>query len=316
MKAGINVSMICLLFLLVFAVGAFADGNETNDNLTANITNADDGNSVVNGSIISNSVHSLSIERLIPDSFRPGEIQFNIQVLNNGTEEEKNIYPLITGKGFSVSNMVPIDRLGPEEKSYIIIMGRAEESGFINLSITLSGQLFYRSITVINPNSTRINNSDEIKDLEAEKKKNVVELSKLSGQLASLDGQYKQLENDILIKKNSDYDVSGISTDDLKKFLRNARSSILQEDSVQAKIDIALASNEYFDLKDRLDSAVLIKKPLSSLLKDNAVLISTIIGALLASFSLFEILKKKKESFSLKIKEIKESKKEGEQKNL
>jgi hypothetical protein len=239
----------------------------------------------------------------VPNQFKVGDAQFNIQVQNTGNVELKNLIAVVSGKGFSTYDVIPIDRLKAEEKSYIIVMGNFKDAGEISLSIRINDKVFSKKVSVSDPNAAAIQeNITQTKEKEEADKK---ELEVLANQLNELVSKYKILEKELENKTENKYDVTNIKLDDLKEFLRNAQSSIIQKDIDQSKVGIALAQSEYEDLNGKLSDADIIKTSISSLLKDNAVLISTIAGSIIASFSLFELLKKKKDHLYETIKEIK-----------
>jgi len=91
----------------------------------------------------------------------------------------------------------------------------------------------------------------------------------------------------------------------LKTFLRNTQSSLVIGDADQAKASYTLAISEYNDQKARLDAAQPIKRSIMNVLQDNALVISTIAGAIIAIFTLFEVVKSKKDALYKKIKEVK-----------
>ena len=51
------------------------------------------------------------LTNFIPKEFKLGESQLNIQLQNTGTTELKNLLAFVSGKGFSTSDITPIDIL-------------------------------------------------------------------------------------------------------------------------------------------------------------------------------------------------------------
>jgi hypothetical protein len=291
--------LFIVLFLVIFSASGLAEEINSSANLSDTIINETD---IINTTEEEPSI-DYSVISIVPNEFKLGDIQFNIQVENKGNVDLKNLIALVSGKGFSTYDIIPIDSLKQGEKSYIIVSGNVRESGNITLTIKINDKTFNRIIKVTDPDSaTVVQNAEELKKAQEEAKK---ELETISTQFNDLANRYKILESDLDNKTDNNYDVSDIKLDDLKEFLRDTQASIIQKDVQKAKVNVVLAQNEYNDLRDKVDHAQIVKKSISSVLKENAVLISTIAGSIVAMFTLFELLKKKKESLYEKIKEVK-----------
>lgn len=281
--------------------------NNSNTNISATVNNT---NTTTNTTTPSAS-EPLTIVSIVPAQFKLGDAQLNILVQNNGQSELDDIDALVTGKGFATYDVVPIDSLKPGEKSYILIMCSFSIPGEIQLSIKIDGKTFYRNVTVISnkenneSSNSSPNSAPTILTADEYEESLMNQLILLKESLNTLKQNYDHLQREYDEKKSDNYDVSQVSFTDLKKFLRDAESSIIHKDAEQANVSITLASNEYEDQKDELLSAKKIKISFKNLLKDNAVLISTIAGAVIAFFSLIELLKKKKDSIYQTIAEMK-----------
>jgi len=136
---------------------------------------------------------------------------------------------------------------------------------------------------------------------EVEKKALV---SGLLVQLNDLKANFTMLEKELETKKDENYDVSSVNLDDLKKLVRDAEAALIKGDSEQGEVSFTLALDEYKNQKIKIEEAKKIKKSFTQILRENALLISTFAGSLIALFTLIEILKKKKESLYQKIKEV------------
>jgi len=223
----------------------------------------------------------ISLLNFFPIETNVGDVQFNIQVRNDGNETINNIIAFISGKGYSSNNIVAIDTLSPNEKSYIIVYGNLKEGGNITLTLRIDREIFYKNITVENPNEGAASNAEKEQE----------ELGNISQQIEELKGKYASLELELSDKEDNNYVVSDISLDDLKKFLRNAEASILEEDLKNAKSNLKLAIEEYEYQKNKVDSV----KPIPTInkVKDYALIFSAIAGSILAFFAIYELLIKK-----------------------
>lgn len=317
--------VILALIAVLSAASAFAEGNLTNStvllNQTApyvNVTNTTVPISIATNisnktGILVNAVNqtvqqmqpvvNFTVSSFVPKEFKTGDIQFNVQVQNTGTVELKNVMAIITGRGFYMSDAVPIDLLKPGEKSYIIVMGSIQEEGNKRLTIRIFDKVFYQNVTIIDPNSQA--NKQKLDEMQKREEESEAQLAKLSGPLNELKNSYSQIEGELADKKAKNYDVSAVTLDDLKTFIRNAESSIIVGDAKQANASITLAYGEYAAQKRHLDSSQKIKKPFGEVIRDNIVLLSSMAGALITVFTLYEILKKKKDALYQRIKEVK-----------
>ncbi|MEK6872429.1 MAG: hypothetical protein AABW90_00270 [Nanoarchaeota archaeon] len=234
---------------------------------------------------ISTTTTAVSITKFFPKEVKVGDVQFNMQIQNNLNENLKNIAVFISGKGFSTYEIIPIEELTPLERDYVFINGNFKVSGNITLTIRINSEIFYENVSVID---TGIKIEDDKEFLKKETLRN------LSIELENLKKSYVALELELSGKKEKGYAISNINLEDLKKYMRDAESGIIIEDINFAKANLKLAQDEYDYQKEKLDNAKIV--PIITRIKENAILISTIIGAVLAFFALSEILNRQTKS--------------------
>ncbi|MBN1156967.1 hypothetical protein JXA85_05090 [Candidatus Woesearchaeota archaeon] len=297
--------LLILLSAILVSCAVFAEESNESFDETVNLTNITtesllgqfEENVTVDQTIAGNETHTLTnvpvtdfiLTSFVPNEFKTGDVQFNIQVQNTGTVELADLGAFVTGKGFLTYEVVPIDVLKPGEKSYILVMGNIVEGGTggtIKLTIKINSKVFYQNITVIG-----LSSGNNLQELDEAEQKKAAALSILKLQLDDIKKKYDAFENELEEKTENNYDVSGIDAEDFKNYVKDAQSSFLHNDVEQTNVSINLANSEYADLKKRLDEAEVIKRSILNILKDNAVLISTLAGAVIALFSLFEVLK-------------------------
>lgn len=316
MKNLYSVCVFVMIIILSFTTIAQENIQENISNTTNNTTNTSLINDVnitqneENDTNISNDnmsnetpqiIKDLTLVSFIPSEFKLGDVQLNILVKNTGNVEIEDIDAVVSGKGFASYDIIPIDLLKPGEKSYIIVSGNFKEIGNITLKIKIEEKVFYHNVTVLDPNAEKdIERLKEIEEVEAKKNN---ELVNISAKLEELQQKYIELEN-VLEQKRKDYELSDVYLTELKKYIRDGQSSVIVKDLERAKADLKLALDEYKLQKERIENAKLVKRNIFLVLKDNALIISSIAGALIALFTLFEILKKKKEQLYQKIKEV------------
>ena len=233
-------------------------------------------------------VEEIIFKNFIPREFKLGDAQFSIQVQNNKNESITNLAAFVSGKGFSTYEVTPIESLQPEEKGYILIGGNFRESGLINLTVKIGQKTFYQDVNVLGESKDDLEKAEALLKQQEEKKK---ELVVISSKLEILKQNYSDLENKLAEKEKEGYEVKDASLEDLKKYLRETQASILGEHLEQARVNLGLATEEFNSAEKKIEG--LKKTPRAKRFKDNAIIFSSIAGAILTFFALYELLKKK-----------------------
>jgi hypothetical protein len=276
---------------------ALAENETLNDSVIMNETNVSISlNETINVTNVSTA--SIAIKNFLPMETKKGDVQLSINVQNLKSETINEVYAYVSGDGFSSYSVVPIDSLKPDEKSYILVSGNFKKAGSINLTIKVNQETFYQVVNVLDDSA-----SSSVYNAEL--------ASNLSKELSALKNDYAELESDVQTKKSEGYDVSGVVLSDLKVMLRDAQANLLSENLIQTKVKIDLAREEYLSQSVKMNN--LSKISLAAKLKDNAVLFSTLAGAIITFFTLYELLKRKKEHLHEKIKSINIKDKAGNQ---
>ena len=271
--------LVCILFICLSIANVISQASDSSINDSTNISIPTET--------------EITIISIVPDTFKIGDVQLNIRIQNNDNTTKTNLIALVSGRGYSTYDIIGIDSLAPNAKDYIIVSGNFKENGNITLVIKIDNNLFYKTVIVLSQSQADI---EEQARLEQEKKDI---LANLSSQLSELKKKYSILETDYYAKQADNYDLSKVSLDQLKSYIRAIDSSILNEDIQNSRINLNLAYQEYEDQRTKLDSAT--SKSLVTRLKDNAVIFSAIAGALLAFFALSEIIKRNGEHIARKI---------------
>jgi len=303
---------ITFIILLMLA-GLFAVADDINDSINQSIdqsvnqTELTDNQTVLidNSTIIDQNIPipepvlttDFDLVNLSPHEIIVGDIIFNIELKNTGTTVLKNLIPVVVGKGFSMYDVVPIQTLNPGQSAFMYVSGHLSDAGSMFLTVKVNDKIFYQRITVQNP-SIQI----DAAALEQAQEAKTQAYQALSLQLGELESDYRVLEQEFAKKKNK-YDLSDVKLEDVKEYLRAAQSNLASGDLQKANVSLILSLSEYKDQLNHMNNAS--KKPLINKIKDNIVIISTIAGALLTLFALYEILKKKKESIAQKVSNIK-----------
>ncbi|PIN70137.1 hypothetical protein COV93_02675 [Candidatus Woesearchaeota archaeon CG11_big_fil_rev_8_21_14_0_20_43_8] len=252
-------------------------------------------------------VESFEVVSITPKAAEKGDVLVTISVKNTGNVELKNLIPIVIGRGFATYNAVPLKSLAVNATGKLIVNGRFADTGTILLTMRIGDELFYDSINITVPQAEidleKQKDDAEKKRLADEKAKQDL-LDSYDKQLANLTEEYNALDERYISIKE-DYDVSEITLTDLKKMIMAAQAAVASGNVDQAKINMIQATTEYKDQKNKIENAK--KRPLLAKIKDNIVIISAIAGAFITLLTLYEILKKKKDSLYERIKEVKVS---------
>ena len=277
-------SLAFLIFCLFSNLSVSAEDNlSVNQTIDSNLSMSEN----ISVSQTPINLEPIILRNIFPVEIKLGDSSLNLEVLNNGTSELGNLFAIVSGEGYSTYDMVSIDSLQPGEKSYIILSSSFRQTGMINLTIKINNQIFYRIVNVYSESS--VNMTDKI--------------NSLSLQINKLKLDYTSLESEKDSKSSQNYDVASVNFDDLKTLIRQAQEDILIGDYNGANAKYNLAFDEYGTVKNKLENVKKIS--FTSKIRNNAVVFSTIAGALIAFFTLYEILKKKNQVLKEKISEIK-----------
>jgi len=242
------------------------------------------GQEITGSEINSSSENGILVKWVIPNIFSVGDAQFSVFVENGKNETINSLIALVTARGFSTYDVIPTD-LNAWERGYILVRGNFKEEGNISLLIRINGKVYRENVSVIGGGQA---NSEEQERLAREKQ---ALLANFSAQLSGLKQKYSLLEAEIGVKKNNNYDMSGVSLIDAKKYIVAADSSILGEEVTNAKINIRLAEEELAYQQKKLDDAPVISR--IERFKDYALIFSALAGAIITFFALSELLKRK-----------------------
>ena len=130
------------------------------------------------------------------------------------------------------------------------------------------------------------------------------QLKDLSSNLEILKSNYSDLEKQLAQKEDEGYNIKDINLEDLKKNIRDAQAGILGEHVEEARVDIGLTGEELSSIENKMMNL----KKLSAIkrFKENIILFSSIAGAIITFFALYELLKKKSKEATTRIETIKQ----------
>ncbi len=290
MKKGVFLVISVFVVLVLFSLmGIFAQTNVSDNQTTQNSTNTSENQTAQN-----QTAPEILLTTFMPQEVKLGDVQFNLQIQNNKNETMNNIIAFVTGSGFSTYDMVPIESLGPGDKSYIFVYGNVRQAGNITLTIRIDNENFYQNISVIDPNAGQ-SDQQKLDEIQRQQEKEQ-QIKNISDQLNTLKQNFTALENELTDKQSNDYDVSLVNLNILNNYLHNVQADILTGNVNDAQVNLNLANDEYAVQKAKLDNAK--KLPLLSRIKGNVLIFSTFAGAIITFFALYELLKVKKRDIS------------------
>lgn len=227
------------------------------------------------------SAPQLLVVKVVPELLRTGDVQFSILFVNNGTAPFYTSTVGLVYPGFASYSVSVLDELAPGAKGFVLVSGKFEEAGTGNLTVQVGSASFLFPIH-IRPALVGIVNSAKVlqEQLEA-----------VSLELDEVKKRYALLEQERTTKVKERYAVSSILLDDAKDYLRDAEAALIRQEPLEARVALALVEDE-LALRS-LQLSVVEKKSFLDTLKENAVLFSTLGGALVMFFTLYELLKKK-----------------------
>ena len=283
-----NIAVLFLFLILLNIVvseenTSSEDQNTTVENLTSNETNE---TAVIPEQQVE--IEEILLKNFIPKEFKLGDAQFSIQVQNNKNETINNVVAFVSGKGFSTYEITSIESLEPGERGYILINGNFKESGLINLTIKINQKISLQEINVLGKSEEDLKKAEVLVKQEEEKKK---ALADISSKLEILKQNYSELEAQLAQKEKENYDVKSVSLVDLKKYIRETQASILGDHLEDARVNFGLATEESNALEEKIAS--LKKVSFIKRFKDQVIIFSSIAGAIITLFALYELLKRK-----------------------
>ena len=226
-----------------------------------------------------------------------GDVTFAIEVKNIGVLPTPPLTPTIEGKGFTTFEVHSLAGLAPRETGWMEVEGELIETGTLLMTIRVDGKIFYRRVIVILPkefpNSREKAELDKLK--EATRKELDNELWQLESSAASLEKN--------LYERREDYDIESINLIALQNYLRDARYNLVSSNMQRANISIILARQELALQMERLIQAQ--PKSFVSKINNNILILSTVAGGLITIFAFYELLRKKHQHVTKKLKKKK-----------
>jgi len=217
----------------------------------------------------------IKISSYSPKSFKLGNDNSLALILENtGSEYLNNIDAKIVTDNIAFKDSTSIASLAPNDKDSLTIKFSAAKAGNYDFTIKILGKNFNIPIEII----------DESKIYNA---------SELSSRLNALKSQMDSYEADYLKKKADEYLVGDIydSIKSVKNSIQAAQQNLLSGKLSDVSTALALMDTQSKDIADFLKQAQKPKKSFFDLIKENALLITTLAAALAAMGGIMARLK-------------------------
>ena len=228
----------------------------------------------------------IMIERIVPKNLSLGLQQVNILVKNGFVTEISSVSAEITGQGVRTVSVIPVPSIAPAEKDYIFVTVNATESGTHDAIIKLSaatpeGKVFVSKIEQFSVEFMKVEPSSGDPQLNA---------SSLSAQLSQSREQLKDYDAEYLDKRAKGFMVSEVydAIKGVKENVENEQMALSEDRLADVQKYLLRAQLGLEEVKSGLQNARTEQKSWSESLKDNALLITTVIAAFAAVIGLID----------------------------
>ncbi len=211
-----------------------------------------------------------------PRNVKLGDVLLNLKVENTGDATLYDFIPEIIGTGFTLHDVAPLIELKPGDMGEIFVAGSFSKPGDIILTIRFEDKRFYPTIFV--------ESVVEEVDKEAEEKARQEALDALKVEIEELIDYYDSLAEDIY-EKSRTHELDLVQIDDLRRYIVTAETNLDSGEVQKTNLSVMMAKREYQDQKTRLDKAP--KRTFAARIKTNAQVIGAILGAIIASITLY-----------------------------
>ena len=239
-------------------------------------------------------LYDANLVDIFPKQITIGDSQLNLYVENTGNRPLKNLVAFVTGDGISTYDVIPIEELQPDQRSYIIVRINARHRGLVELTVRILDDTFERRIVV---RDEEADSQEQQQKEEEERKRN--RLATAGSLLANLTEEYDAVEEFYYLRKNQGYDISGIDLRDAKGYLREAQASYAKSDVEQTEASLVLLQSELSDLNTLLENSQKPTRTFGDWIKDNSTFVITVgyvLGIIISLFTIIELVKKNKQA--------------------
>lgn len=297
--------LAAVLLLSVFSAAQEPPANETNQSNTSEQQNGTTQENTSEQSPPQNQtappeekIIAISFIDFFPKKFDLGDVQLNVLIQNTGNVPLHDVSGIVTGDGISTYDVVPIDKLNPGEKNYILLFISTKKSGDIPIVFKILDKLYKTKLTINNPDAVV---DTEKKQMEEEALHNrTVQLGDL---MQNLTKTLDSVEEGYYVKKGQGYDIH-TTPEDAKTYLRNAQASFAKRDLDNTEANLVLLQSELSDLQKSLDTAVKQKPSINDRLKDNVPWITALLTGVIAVITITERFKKKSDALKEKLHKV------------
>jgi hypothetical protein len=247
----------------------------------------------------------LVLEKILPSTITAGQSQINVFLTNNGTEAISYFNISLIGGGIDTVSAESSDKIEAGRMAIIPINIQVDGSGQKEIIVKVnwkSNKNVYSSIYSYKLNilpaeekGKPVNSTEIIERFNSDREK-----------LRAYEAQYQQ-------KKSEGYLVSEVydSIKGAKNYVATIQLLIEEGKFSDAKMNLALLELSLDDINNGIQSALKTKQTFTDKLKNNALLISSVIAAIVAIFGLYERQKIKMKALKDKMKEKLASRKEN-----
>ncbi|MEK6964075.1 MAG: hypothetical protein AABX70_06610 [Nanoarchaeota archaeon] len=235
----------------------------------------------------------LKLDKVSPKQLELGQAQLNVFVSNLYQSDASNVDAKVSGAGIKTLSSIPIGKIFSKDKDAVVLTVKVDESGTIDVLVRITGIVGGEEVALNEYAQVEVKAKETVppvKISESEVEKISKEINQDKDDLNSLELEYQK-------KKADGYLVSELydRVKYVRGLLQEAQKSLLDNKYEDAKKTLSLVASSLDDLRQALQESTKVDKSLKDTIKDNALLITTIIGALVAVIGFLE---KNKDRFS------------------
>lgn len=228
----------------------------------------------------------LKLDKVSPKQLELGQVHLNVFVSNLYQSDASNVDAKVSGAGIKTVSSTPIEKIAPKDKDAVVLTVNVDEPGAIDLLVRITANVGGEEVSLNAYDQVEVKapiEEQSVKISQSEMDVISKEIEKDKDDLNSLELEYQR-------KKADGYLVSELydRVKYIRGLLQDAQKSLLDNKYIDAKKTLALVASSMEDLRQALEEAQKEEKSLKDMIKDNALLITTVIGSLAAIIGLLE----------------------------
>ncbi len=228
----------------------------------------------------------LTLDKVSPRQLDVGQSQLSVFISNQYQMEITGVDAKVSGEGIKTLSSTPVDRIASKDKDAVLVTIKVDGPGTIGLLVKITAKVNGEDIT--------LNAYDQVfvkaPPIEAPVKVSQSEMDEISKAIDKGKEDLNSLELEYQRKKADGYLVSELydRVKYIRGLLQDAQKNLLDSKYIDTRKTLSLVTSSTDDLRQALQEAPKGEKKLKDVIKDNALLITTIIGTVVAIIGFLE----------------------------